>query len=131
EDDREVRRYAAAAVIKIGRDRSAAAEILKRLELDGDAQTAYQNSVDAFFDQLAERTARNRESFPAIQNDLLQMLMNGKSAQRRLAIRLLGQICPEAKVAVAELKKALACAEPETRKAAKIAIDQIIGTVEP
>ena len=59
------------------------------------------------------------------------MLKNGMPSQSRMAMRILGQIGPPAKVAVPELKKALDAPDPETRKAAKCAIDQITGAAKP
>jgi len=131
DDDRDIRKYAAAAQIKIARDSKAVREIIKKLELNAETQIAFQKSADKYFVQQAELEDYQRQGFAVGQQDCIQMLKNGTPSQQRLAIRILGNVGRAAGIAIPELKKAMNAPDPETRKAAKKALDRISGTANP
>jgi HEAT repeat protein len=131
DDDRDIRKYAAAALIKIDREPTAIREIIKKLELSPETQIAFQESADKFFEQQAELADYNRQVFAVRQREVLQILRNRTPSQQRLAIRILCKLGPAAAIAIPDLKKAMNAPEPETRKAAKLALDAIGETANP
>jgi HEAT repeat protein len=135
DEDRDVRKYAAAAIVKIERDHTAVPAIIKKLELDEDTEIVFRKSADTFFAEQAVLDDHTRQEFadrPQIAwQSLEQMLKNGTPSQQRFAIQSLGKFGPAAAIAIPELNKALKAPELETRKAAKIALDAIDKSANP
>ena len=131
DDDPLIRQFAGLAIVHITGDPAEIAPIVKAMSLDKQESRKFLDEANSFVKHKKDVSRMNRENGREHVLFEVSMLNHRNSFHQRQAIRMLGEIGPEAKVAVPELKKLLKSKDEDTRTAAAAAIKKIDAAANP
>jgi HEAT repeat protein len=131
DDDRRIRSAAGWAVLCIDGDSAKLPDVLKAMSLDEKEDADFQESVSRFFKEKADIMKSLRDEPEEMMPQLLRQVNYNNPFYQRQAIRLLGEIGPEAKVAIPVLVVAARSDDKFTRDTATAALKQIDPSALP
>jgi len=116
--DADLRKFAAAALLRIERNPADVPALIKRLQLEPDELKSFQEYVKEYFDRLAKDRAPQFDDYNATDH-ISNALNHGNGFYRRYAIRELAKLTLNVQLAVIpEVIPVLVAEDPLTRNAA-------------
>ncbi len=129
DEDPFVRRFAASSVLQIEREAAAISVLADRLALTGSEREEFESESREFFADREqwriEMSTWAREAPDLLLPALVSTLKADRAFHRRWAIRTLAEIGPSAKSAAPQLRTIMREGDPEMRRLACIALQQI------
>ena len=131
DDDRRIRSAAGWAVLRIDGNPAKLPDVLKAMNLDEKEAAEFQESISRFFNEMADMLKWLRDEKGEMMPQLLRQLNYPNPFYQRQAIRMLGEIGPEARVAIPALLVAARSDDEFTSETAIVALKKIDPNAVP